>query len=100
MCKLQAYAAAKFADACLRALKGEAGIIQCAYVDSRVGIKNLLSIIKIILNPLPYHNLQIQSSKKYFFLRINRVSYYRLPSFHSLHQKYDLAVTELRNFFL
>ncbi|CAL5187754.1 unnamed protein product [Lathyrus oleraceus] len=31
-----AYAAVKFADACLRALKGEAGIIQCAYVDSRV----------------------------------------------------------------
>lgn len=31
-----AYAAVKFADACLRALKGEADIVQCAYVDSQV----------------------------------------------------------------
>ncbi|GAU51442.1 hypothetical protein TSUD_413420 [Trifolium subterraneum] len=31
-----AYAAVKFADACLRALKGEANVIQCAYVDSQV----------------------------------------------------------------
>ncbi|PNY14477.1 malate dehydrogenase glyoxysomal-like [Trifolium pratense] len=31
-----AYAAVKFADACLRALKGEADVIQCAYVDSQV----------------------------------------------------------------
>jgi len=37
---VQAYAAVKFADACLRALKGEADIIQCAYVDSQVGIKS------------------------------------------------------------
>ncbi|XP_073220488.1 malate dehydrogenase, glyoxysomal [Cicer arietinum] len=31
-----AYAAVKFADACLRALKGESGIIECAYVASQV----------------------------------------------------------------
>ncbi|XP_027359659.1 malate dehydrogenase, glyoxysomal isoform X3 [Abrus precatorius] len=31
-----AYAAVKFADACLHALRGDAGIIQCAYVDSQV----------------------------------------------------------------
>jgi malate dehydrogenase len=31
-----AYAAVKFADACLRALKGEADVIQCAYVASQV----------------------------------------------------------------
>lgn len=41
---MQAYAAVKFADACLRALKGEADIVQCAYVDSQVGIEVLLSI--------------------------------------------------------
>lgn len=39
MCnEVQAYAAVKFADTCLRAMRGEAGIIQCAYVDSQVGI--------------------------------------------------------------
>lgn len=31
-----AYAAVKFADACLRALRGDAGIIECAYVQSQV----------------------------------------------------------------
>ncbi|KAI4327289.1 hypothetical protein L6164_019768 [Bauhinia variegata] len=31
-----AYAAVKFADACLRGLRGDAGIIQCAYVGSQV----------------------------------------------------------------
>lgn len=39
MCnKLQAYAAAKFADACLRGMKGEDVVIQCAFVDSQVYI--------------------------------------------------------------
>lgn len=33
---LQAYAAAKFADACLRGLRGDAGIIECSYVASQV----------------------------------------------------------------
>ncbi|CAM8925166.1 unnamed protein product [Rhodiola kirilowii] len=31
-----AYAAVKFADACLRALKGDAGVVECAFVDSQV----------------------------------------------------------------
>lgn len=31
-----AYAAAKFADACLRGLRGDAGIVECSYVDSQV----------------------------------------------------------------
>lgn len=31
-----AYAAAKFADACLRGLRGDAGVIECAYVASTV----------------------------------------------------------------
>lgn len=31
-----AYAAAKFADSCLRAMKGEAGVIECAFVASQV----------------------------------------------------------------
>ncbi|RDX76545.1 Malate dehydrogenase, glyoxysomal, partial [Mucuna pruriens] len=31
-----AYAAAKFANACLRGLKGEAGVVECAFVDSQV----------------------------------------------------------------
>ena len=31
-----AYAAAKFAGACLRGLKGEAGVVECAFVDSQV----------------------------------------------------------------
>lgn len=31
-----AYAAAKFANSCLRGLKGEAGIVECAFVDSQV----------------------------------------------------------------
>ncbi|WCJ18123.1 Malate dehydrogenase glyoxysomal [Euphorbia peplus] len=31
-----AYAAVKFADACLRGLRGDAGVIECAFVDSQV----------------------------------------------------------------
>ncbi|KAH7566757.1 hypothetical protein JRO89_XS08G0230200 [Xanthoceras sorbifolium] len=31
-----AYAAVKFADACLRGLRGDAGVVQCAYVASEV----------------------------------------------------------------
>ncbi|XP_078179941.1 peroxisomal NAD-malate dehydrogenase 2 [Carex rostrata] len=31
-----AYAAAKFADACLRGLRGDAGVIECSFVDSPV----------------------------------------------------------------
>lgn len=31
-----AYAAAKFANSCLHGLKGEAGVVECAYVDSQV----------------------------------------------------------------
>ncbi|OIV94577.1 hypothetical protein TanjilG_25639 [Lupinus angustifolius] len=33
---VEAYAAAKFANACLRGLKGEAGVVECAFVDSQV----------------------------------------------------------------
>ncbi|KAK1316658.1 hypothetical protein QJS10_CPA05g01645 [Acorus calamus] len=32
----QAFAAAKFADACLRGLRGDAGIVECAFVASQV----------------------------------------------------------------
>ncbi|OMO56372.1 hypothetical protein CCACVL1_26593 [Corchorus capsularis] len=31
-----AYAAVKFADACLRALRGDSGVVECAFVDSHV----------------------------------------------------------------
>ncbi|CAL1380978.1 unnamed protein product [Linum trigynum] len=31
-----AYAAVKFADACLRGLRGDAGVVECAYVSSQV----------------------------------------------------------------
>ncbi|GJP62256.1 hypothetical protein CLOP_g19340, partial [Closterium sp. NIES-67] len=31
-----AYAAAKFAQACLQAMRGEAGIVECAFVQSTV----------------------------------------------------------------
>ncbi|KAF3321500.1 malate dehydrogenase [Carex littledalei] len=31
-----AYAAAQFADACLRGLRGDAGIVECSYVASQV----------------------------------------------------------------
>lgn len=34
--ELQAFAAAKFADACLRGLRGDADIVVCAFVDSQV----------------------------------------------------------------
>ena len=33
---LQAYAAAKFADACLRGLQGDANVVECSFVDSQV----------------------------------------------------------------
>ncbi|KAK4393516.1 Malate dehydrogenase, glyoxysomal [Sesamum angolense] len=32
----QAYAAVKFADACLRGLRGDAGVVECAFVSSQV----------------------------------------------------------------
>jgi malate dehydrogenase len=31
-----AYAAAKFAESCLKALQGEPGVIECAYVSSHL----------------------------------------------------------------
>ena len=31
-----AYAAAKFAESCLKALQGETGIVECAYVSSHL----------------------------------------------------------------
>ena len=31
-----AYAAAEFGEACLRALSGHAGVVECAYVDSHL----------------------------------------------------------------
>jgi hypothetical protein len=33
---MQAYAAVKFADACLRGLRGDSGIVECAFVASQV----------------------------------------------------------------
>lgn len=36
MCYLQAYAAAKFADACLRGLRGDANVVECSFVASQV----------------------------------------------------------------
>jgi malate dehydrogenase len=30
-----AYAAARFADSCLRAMAGEGGVVECAYVASK-----------------------------------------------------------------
>jgi hypothetical protein len=33
---VQAYAAVKFADACLRGLRGDAGVVECAFVASEV----------------------------------------------------------------
>ena len=35
---MQAYAAVKFADACLRGLRGDAGVVECAFVSSQVCI--------------------------------------------------------------
>lgn len=34
--EVQAYAAVKFADACLRGLRGDASIVECAFVPSQV----------------------------------------------------------------
>lgn len=33
---MQAYAAAKFADACLQGLRGDAGVVECSFVASQV----------------------------------------------------------------
>lgn len=38
--EIQAFAAAKFADACLRGLHGDAGIIECSFVASQVLMLN------------------------------------------------------------
>lgn len=35
---LQAYAAVKFADACLRGLRGDAAVVECAFVSSQACI--------------------------------------------------------------
>lgn len=39
---LQAYAASKFADACLRGLRGDANVIECSFVASQVNLENTL----------------------------------------------------------
>lgn len=36
----QAYAAVKFADACLHGLRGDAAIVECAFVSSQACILN------------------------------------------------------------
>lgn len=38
-----AYAAAKFAEQCLRGLSGETGIVECAYVASDVSLLSLIA---------------------------------------------------------
>lgn len=45
----QAYASAKFADATLRALRGEAGILQCAFVASQVCIQSSLQVLVLYI---------------------------------------------------
>ena len=42
---MQAYAAVKFADACLRGLRGDAGIVQCAFVASQVCSSIFMALI-------------------------------------------------------
>ena len=37
---MQAFAAAKFAEACMRGLQGEAGVVECAFVQSVVSLHN------------------------------------------------------------
>ena len=49
---LQAYAAAKFADACLRGLRGDGGIVECSYVASQVSFLSCIqfeTIIQVLL---------------------------------------------------
>lgn len=45
--KMQAYAAAKFADTCLRGLRGDAGIVECAFVASQVELHRIFSFINV-----------------------------------------------------
>lgn len=49
---MQAYAAAKFADACLQGLRGDAGIVECSFVASQVSVTCsfvLYSTLQLIL---------------------------------------------------
>jgi hypothetical protein len=46
----QAFAAAKFADACLRGMRGDAGIVECSYVASEVLLATQ------IVNSSSYHS--------------------------------------------
>ncbi|KAB2604643.1 malate dehydrogenase [Pyrus ussuriensis x Pyrus communis] len=45
-----AYAAVKFADACLRGLRGDAGVIECAFVASEVLCSSLIGV-NVVLKP-------------------------------------------------
>lgn len=51
---LQAYAAVKFADACLRGLRGDAGVVECAFVASEVlvvqGLLCSIFMVSVVLN--------------------------------------------------
>lgn len=42
---VQAYAAVKFADACLRGLRGDAGVVHCAFVSSQVLLRPLYDLL-------------------------------------------------------
>uniref|UniRef100_A0A0A9D4Q0 Malate dehydrogenase, glyoxysomal n=1 Tax=Arundo donax TaxID=35708 RepID=A0A0A9D4Q0_ARUDO len=47
-----AFAAAKFGDACLRAMRGDAGIVECSYVASEVTSDEIcLFLLHIIQRP-------------------------------------------------
>ena len=48
--EVQAFAAAKFAYACLRGLRGDAGVVECSFVESQVLVlpKFLLLIVLFI----------------------------------------------------
>lgn len=54
----QAYAAVKFADSCLHGLRGDAAVIQCAFVSSEACILNIL-MLKFLCSLYLLHHMTI-----------------------------------------
>lgn len=72
---MQAYSAVKFADACLRGMRGDAGIVQCAYVDSQV-YKGLFCLVHLLVAMLLSRcNIFVAWIVLIFFVRSDNVCY-------------------------
>lgn len=105
---MQAYAAVKFADACLRSLRGDAGVVECAFVASQVCITALWPSYMTHFFPHKFHMHQhprSHSPHKFFtiwMICITNLYLFRdrWLNFLSLRLKYGLDVVVWKKYTL